>query len=84
MVEVFDVRPAVKEEVKSLGGKFIEVQGSRDDALAGGYAVEQTEEYKKQQAELIHKHAIQSNVVICTAQIPGKNRFSSPKPPWMQ
>lgn len=72
VVEVFDVRPAVKEEVQSLGGKFIEVEGARDDATAGGYAVEQTEEYKQKQAELIHKHAIQSNVVICTAQIPGK------------
>lgn len=72
VVEVFDVRPAVKEEVQSLGGKFIEVEGSKDDASAGGYAIEQSEEYKKQQAELIHKHAIQSNVVICTAQIPGK------------
>ena len=72
VVEVFDVRPAVKEEVMSLGGKFIEVEGSKDDAAAGGYAVEQTEDYKKKQAELIHNHAIQSNVVICTAQIPGK------------
>jgi len=72
VVEVFDVRPAVKEEVMSLGGKFIEVKGSKDDAEAGGYAVEQSEDYKKKQAELIHKHAIQSNVVICTAQIPGK------------
>ncbi len=72
VVEVFDVRPAVKEEVKSLGGKFIEVKGSKDDAAAGGYAVEQTEDYKMKQAELIHKHAVQSNVVICTAQIPGK------------
>lgn len=72
VVEVFDVRPAVKEEVLSLGGKFIEVEGAKDDASAGGYAVEQTEEYKKRQQELIHKHAIQSNVVICTAQIPGK------------
>ncbi|NOR34903.1 MAG: NAD(P)(+) transhydrogenase (Re/Si-specific) subunit alpha [Bacteroidales bacterium] len=72
VVEVFDVRPAVKEEVMSLGGKFIEVKGSKDDSTAGGYAVEQTEEYKKKQAELIHDHAIQSNVVICTAQIPGK------------
>lgn len=72
VVEVFDVRPAVREEVMSLGGKFIEVEGSRDDASAGGYAVEQTEEYKKKQAKLIHDHAVQSNVVICTAQIPGK------------
>lgn len=72
VVEVFDVRPAVKEEVMSLGGKFIEVEGSKDDTAAGGYAVEQSEEYKKKQAELIHKHAIQANVVISTAQIPGK------------
>jgi NAD(P) transhydrogenase subunit alpha len=72
VVEVFDVRPAVKEEVLSLGGKFIEVEGSTDDASAGGYAVEQTEEYRRKQGELIHKHATQSNVVICTAQIPGK------------
>ena len=72
VVEVFDVRPAVKEEVQSLGGKFIEVEGSTDDASAGGYAVEQSESYKQKQAELIHKHASQANVVICTAQIPGK------------
>jgi len=72
VVEVFDVRSAVKEEVMSLGGKFIEVEGSRENTAAGGYAVEQTEEYKKKQEELIHNHAIKSNVVICTAQIPGK------------
>ena len=72
VVEVFDVRTAVKEEVMSLGGKFIEVEGARDDAAAGGYAVEQTDEYKAQQAQLIHDHAVKSNVVICTAQIPGR------------
>jgi NAD(P) transhydrogenase subunit alpha len=72
VVEVFDVRAAVKEEVMSLGGKFIEVEGARDDAAAGGYAVEQTDEYKAQQAQLIHDHAVKSNVVICTAQIPGR------------
>jgi NAD(P) transhydrogenase subunit alpha len=72
VVEVFDVRSAVKEEVLSLGGKFVEVEGAKDEASAGGYAVEQTEEYKKKQGELIQQHAIQSNVVITTAQIPGK------------
>jgi NAD(P) transhydrogenase subunit alpha len=72
VVEVFDVRSAVKEEVKSLGGKFIEVEGARDDDAAGGYAVEQTEEYRRKQQQLIHDHAVKSNVVICTAQIPGK------------
>jgi NAD(P) transhydrogenase subunit alpha len=72
VVEVFDVRAAVKEEVMSLGGKFVEVEGARDDASAGGYAVEQTDEYKQKQAELIQQHARQADVVITTAQIPGK------------
>jgi H+-translocating NAD(P) transhydrogenase subunit alpha len=72
VVEVFDVRSAVKEEVMSLGGKFVEVEGATDDKAAGGYAVEQTEEFKKRQAELIHDHASKSDVIICTAQIPGK------------
>jgi len=72
VVEVFDVRSAVKEEVKSLGGKFIEVEGAVEDAAAGGYAVEQTDEFKQKQADLIDQHAQTSHVVICTAQIPGR------------
>ncbi len=72
VVEVFDVRSAVKEQVQSLGGKFIEVEGAKEDASAGGYAVEQDEEFQKKQKQLIQEHAIKSNVVICTAQIPGK------------
>jgi NAD(P) transhydrogenase subunit alpha len=72
VVEVFDVRTAVKEEVLSLGGKFVEVEGAKDDASAGGYAVEQSEEYKKKQGELIQEKATQANVIISTAQIPGK------------
>jgi NAD(P) transhydrogenase subunit alpha len=72
VVEVFDVRSAVKEEVKSLGGKFIEVEGAKEDAGAGGYAVEQTEEFKKKQQELIQQRAVAADVVIATAQIPGK------------
>ena len=72
VVEVFDVRSAVKEEVKSLGGKFIEVDGAKEDVAAGGYAVEQTEEYKRKQQELIQQRAIASDVVIATAQIPGR------------
>ena len=71
-VEVFDVRSAVKEEVKSLGGKFIEVEGAREDSAAGGYAVEQTEEFKKKQQDLIQQRAIAADVVIATAQIPGR------------
>jgi len=72
VVEVFDVRSAVKEEVKSLGGKFIEVEGAKEDAAAGGYAVEQTEEFKKKQQELIQQRAAAADVVIATAQIPGR------------
>ncbi len=72
VVEAFDVRSAVKEQVLSLGAKFIEVEGAREDAAAGGYAVEQTEEFIRRQQELIHRHAVNSDVVICTAQIPGK------------
>jgi NAD(P) transhydrogenase subunit alpha len=72
VVEVFDVRSAVKEEVKSLGGKFVEVAGAKEDVAAGGYAVEQTEDFKRKQQELIQQRAISSDVVIATAQIPGR------------
>jgi NAD(P) transhydrogenase subunit alpha len=72
VVEAFDVRSAVKEEVQSLGAKFVEVEGAIDDKTAGGYAVEQTEEFKQKQSQLIQDHAIKSDVVICTAQIPGR------------
>ena len=71
-VQVFDVRSAVKEEVMSLGGKFVEVEGATEDKAAGGYAVEQTEEFKQKQQQAINDVASKSNVVICTAQIPGR------------
>lgn len=72
VVYVFDVRAAVKEEVMGLGGKFVEVEGAIDDKAAGGYAVEQTDEFKARQAKSIHDQAVKSDVIICTAQIPGK------------
>jgi NAD(P) transhydrogenase subunit alpha len=72
VVEVFDVRTAVKEEVISLGGKFIEVQGARENTDSSGYAVDQSWEYKQKQGELIAEHAVKSDIIICTAQIPGK------------
>jgi H+-translocating NAD(P) transhydrogenase subunit alpha len=72
VVEVFDVRSAVKEEVQSLGGKFVEVEGAREDSAAGGYAIDQTEEFLQKQRELIHQRALRSDVIICTAVIPGK------------
>jgi NAD(P) transhydrogenase subunit alpha len=72
VVEVFDVRSAVKEEVQSLGGKFVEVEGATDDAAAGGYAVEQTDEFKERQKQVIHEHCAGADIIICTAQIPGR------------
>jgi H+-translocating NAD(P) transhydrogenase subunit alpha len=73
VVEAFDVRSAVKTEVQSLGAKFVEVEGAKDEVSAGGYAVEQTEEFRQKQREAVHAHAAKSDVIICTAQIPGKN-----------
>ncbi len=72
VVEAFDVRTAAKEEVLSLGAKFVEVEGAQESAAAGGYAIEQTEEYKQKQAQAVHDHALQADVIICTAQIPGR------------
>jgi len=72
VVEAFDVRAAAEEEVKSLGAKFIKVEGAKDESSAGGYAVEQTEEYKQKQQALIQEHAKKANIIICTAQIPGR------------
>ncbi|PIB36196.1 hypothetical protein BFP72_12730 [Reichenbachiella sp. 5M10] len=72
MVEAFDVRSAVKEEVESLGAKFIEVEGAAENASAGGYAIEQSEEYITKQKELIHQTATKADIVITTANIPGR------------
>ena len=72
VVEVFDTRPAVKEEVMSLGGKFIEVEGAADATSAGGYAVEQSEEYKQKQQQKIKESIVKADIIITTAQIPGK------------
>ena len=72
VVEVFDTRPAVKEEVQSLGAKFIEVEGAADASKAGGYAVEQTMEFMQRQKAKIAESVAKADVVITTAQIPGK------------
>lgn len=72
VVEVFDTRPAVKEEVMSLGAKFVEVEGAADASKAGGYAVEQSEEFQQKQKAKIAEHIRKSDIVITTAQIPGK------------
>jgi NAD(P) transhydrogenase subunit alpha len=72
VVEVFDTRPSVKEEVMSLGAKFVEVEGAADASKAGGYAVEQNEDFQRRQREKIHEHIKKSDIVITTAQIAGK------------
>jgi NAD(P) transhydrogenase subunit alpha len=72
VVEVFDTRPAVKEEVQSLGAKFIEIPGAADASAAGGYAVEQSEEYKNNQQAKIAESIAKADIVVTTAQIPGK------------
>ena len=72
IVEAFDVRKSAGEEVRSLGASFVEVEGYTESKDAGGYAVEQSEEYKLKQKELIHEHIGSANVVISTANIPGR------------
>lgn len=72
VVEVFDTRPAVKEEVMSLGAKFVEVEGAADASKAGGYAVEQSEDFQRRQKAKIAESIAKSDIVITTAQIPGK------------
>ncbi len=72
MVEAFDVRAAAKEEVQSLGAKFIEVEGAADDKDAGGYAVAQSEEYLKRQRAEVQDRASKSDVIITTAQVRGR------------
>lgn len=72
VVEVSDIRPAVKEEVQSLGGKFIEVETTENMQDERGYAKEASEEFLKKQKELIFKHVSEADIVITTALVPGK------------
>ena len=72
-VEASDVRPEVKEQVESLGAKFLEVKSDSNDGVGeGGYAKETSEEYKKKQAELLNERIAASDIVITTALIPGR------------
>ncbi len=73
IVSAYDVRPAVKEQVESLGGKFVELEIDTEGAEdAGGYAREQTEDQIRQQQELMAEVVAESNAVITTAAIPGR------------
>jgi NAD(P) transhydrogenase subunit alpha len=74
VVHAFDVRPAVKEQVESLGGKFVEVdpEATKDAETKGGYAKEMSEDYKRKQAAKIAEVLAKTDIAICTALIPGK------------
>jgi H+-translocating NAD(P) transhydrogenase subunit alpha len=72
VVEVSDIRPTVKEEVQSLGGKFIEVQTDENMQDEGGYAKEASAEFLEKQKALIFKHVSEADIVITTALVPGK------------
>jgi NAD(P) transhydrogenase subunit alpha len=76
VIEAFDVRPAAKEQVESLGAKFVEVSLSEEEKAqaetAGGYAREMSDDYKRRQGELVHQRAAAADVIITTALIPGR------------
>lgn len=72
IVEVSDIRPETKEQVESLGGKFIEVKGDDSIKVEGGYVKGVSEEFLKKQQALIAKHISEADLVITTALIPGK------------
>ena len=73
VVEAFDVRPAVKEQVQSLGAKFLETEHDVTAEGEGGYAKELSEEQHKKELELIGRAIVDADVVITTAQIPGRD-----------
>lgn len=72
VVEVSDVRAAAKEQVESIGGKFIELPMQESGDGAGGYAKEMSEDFLRRQREIVMKHLQKADVVICTALVPGK------------
>lgn len=76
VIEAFDVRPVAKEQVESLGAKFVEVPLSNEEKAqaetAGGYAREMSDDYKRRQGELVHQRATAADIIITTALIPGR------------
>ena len=72
IVSATDVRAASKEQVESLGGKFLTVEQSEDMETSGGYAKETSEDYKKTQGEMMRDATKKNDIIICTALIPGK------------
>ena len=67
-----DVRMSSKEQVESLGGKFLTVEGAENLETSGGYAKETSDEFKKKQEDLLSETLKKIDIVICTALIPGK------------
>lgn len=72
VVEVSDIRPETKEQVQSLGGKFIEMKNDASVKMEGGYVKGVSEEFLKAQQELVAKHVKEADIVITTALIPGR------------
>jgi NAD(P) transhydrogenase subunit alpha len=72
IVSATDVRAAKKEQVESLGGKFLTVEGAENLETEGGYAKEASDDFKKKQEELLSETLKKIDIVICTALIPGK------------
>jgi NAD(P) transhydrogenase subunit alpha len=72
VVEVSDIRPAVKEQVESLGGKFIELPQAESGEGQGGYAREMGEDFLRRQREIVQRHLSQADAVITTALVPGR------------
>ncbi|MEM9553001.1 MAG: Re/Si-specific NAD(P)(+) transhydrogenase subunit alpha [Acidobacteriota bacterium] len=72
VVEVSDIREVVKEQVESLGGRFIELPEAEGGEGEGGYAREMTEDFLRKQREIVARHVAAADVVICTALVPGK------------
>lgn len=72
MVEASDTRLAAKEEVESLGARFVMVEGAKDDSAAGGYAVEQSEDFLQRQRAEVQARAMKADIIITTAQVRGR------------
>ena len=72
VVKAYDVRPAAKEQVESMGGTFLKVDFEEDGSGAGGYAKEMSDEYKAHEAEMLKNEAAAADIIISTALIPGR------------
>ncbi len=72
IVEANDIRPAVREQIESLGARFVDTGTPPDAETAGGYAKQASDEFLKKQREILAEHIAQADVLITTAQVPGK------------